>query len=169
VPIYEFYCSDCHRLLSFLSRSVQPEKRPACPRCGRAALTRQVSSFAISRGRKEESAPPAAGSGLDEARFERALESMAGEMEGLDESDPRQSAQMMRRLMEAAGAPASAPLEEALKRLESGEDPEKIEAEMGDAMQDPFAGAEGEPRARRISRLARRLRPPTVDPELYEM
>ena len=35
MPIYEFYCRDCHRVYSFLSRSVAPDRRPPCPKCGR--------------------------------------------------------------------------------------------------------------------------------------
>jgi hypothetical protein len=56
--------------------------------------------------------------------------------------------------------------------MESGEDPEKVEAEMGDVFEeDPFAaggGAPPEPKER-LARLRRRLLPPSVDPELYEM
>jgi len=52
-----------------------------------------------------------------------------------------------------------------LKRFEAGDDPETIEAEMGDVLEaeDPFAG-QGPP----LRRLGRRSRP-AVDPELYEL
>jgi hypothetical protein len=98
-------------------------------------------------------------------------------MEHINEDDPRQSAQLMRKLLEATGAPANRKVEEALKRLEAGENPEKIEEEMGDVLGEPFAEALGgeaseagpEPSGRGLSRLARRLRPPSLDPELYEM
>ncbi len=49
----------------------------------------------------------------------------------------------MRRLFEATGMPVGAGMEEALRRMESGEDPEKIEEEMGDVMEDPLAPKEG--------------------------
>ena len=180
MPIYEFYCSDCHRIFSFLSRSVNTEKKPDCPRCGRPGLARRVSSFAISKGRKEEPATPAEPDlpglppGLDEARLEQAMASLAQEAEGLNEDDPRQGAQLMRRLFEATGLPVGAGMEEALKRMESGEDPEKIEEEMGDVMEDPFGmdgasdAGEKEPR-RTLAGLRRRVLPPSVDPELHEM
>ena len=93
-------------------------------------------------------------------------------MEGMDESDPRQGARFMRRMFEAAGVPVAEGMEEALRRMESGEDPETIEAEMGDAFdQDPLAalaGKEGPPPRGGLSSLRRRL-PPSVDPELHEM
>ena len=174
MPIYEFYCPHCHRLFNFLSRSVNTDTVPPCPRCEGKDLARRVSAFAISKGRKEE---PAKATGpepdVDEARLERVMESMAGEMEGIDENDPRQGARFMRRMFEAAGVPVAGGMEEALRRMEAGEDPEKIEAEMGDVFDaSAFSGLGGEKdpaeAARSLASLRRRL-PPSVDPELHEM
>jgi putative FmdB family regulatory protein len=173
VPIYEFYCADCHRVFSFLSRRVDTRKRPACPRCGRPELARRVSRFAVAKHRPlEPAAERGAEQGPDEQRLMQAFESLGAEAGGMDESDPRQSARLMRRLFGAAGMPVSGRMEEALRRLEAGEDPDKVEEEMGDAFdEDPFAaGADLErdpaPGGRR---LLTRLRPPSVDPELHEM
>jgi succinate dehydrogenase/fumarate reductase flavoprotein subunit len=138
-----------------------------------------VSSFAISKGRKEEPAKPAEPDmsglppGMDEAKLEQAMATLAQDAEGLNEDDPRQGAQLMRRLFEATGMPVAAGMEEALRRMEAGEDPEKIEEEMGDVMEDPFGGALGEadPKEPRkaLAGLRRRVLPPSVDPELHEM
>ncbi len=179
MPIYEFYCSDCHRVFSFLSKSVDTTKQPNCPRCSRAGLTRRVSSFAISKGRKDEPPRPAAPEfpglppGMDEARLEQAMATITREAEGMNEEDPRQGALLMRRLFEATGMPVGSGMEEALRRMESGEDPEKIEEEMGDVMEDPL-GVEGAPSLddsprKALRGLRRRVLPPTVDPELHEM
>jgi len=173
VPIYEFYCLDCHRVYSFLSRSVSPEKRPACPKCGRQDLTRRASLFAISKGRKEEPAAPGEPA-VDEARLESAMEALASEAEGMNEDDPRQSARLMRRLFGATGVPVGGRMEEALKRLEAGENPDKVEEEMGDVFdEDPFGQGGGPQQAaagrRSLKGLARRLVPPSVDPKLYDM
>ena len=168
MPIYEFYCAECHRLFSFLSRTVDTTKRPACPRCGRPDLARRVSSFAISKGRKEEPAGSESMPDVDESRLEQALASLAGEAEGMNEDDPRQAARLMKKLFDATGMPVGAGMAEALKRMEAGEDPEKIEAEMGDAFEeDPFAGAAE--RKKSLRALRRELLPPSVDPALYEM
>jgi putative FmdB family regulatory protein len=175
MPIYEFYCGDCHRVYSFLSRSVDVQKRPACPRCGRSELTRRVSSFAISKGRREEpaSAPGDESGGMpgmDDERLARAMESLAGEAEGLNDEDPRQAAQLMRKLFDAAGMPVSAGMDEALRRMGAGEDPEKVEEELGDALeQDPFGAPPAPGRPAGFSSLRRRMLPPSVDPTLYEM
>jgi putative FmdB family regulatory protein len=176
MPIYEFYCAHCHRVFNFLSRTVAADRTPGCPRCRREGLTRRASSFAISKARKEEptAAPegPDLPPGFDEAKLERALSVLAKDAEGMDENDPRQGARLMRQMFEAAGMPVGTGMDEALKRMESGEDPEKVEAEMGDVFEaDPFAAGGGEPREpkERLARLRRRLLPPSVDPELYEM
>jgi putative FmdB family regulatory protein len=172
MPIYEFYCPHCHRLFHFLSRSVNTHTVPPCPRCEGKDLARRVSAFAISKGRKEEPArAPGPEPDVDEARLERVMESMAGEVEGLDENDPRQGARFMRRMFAAAGVPVAGGMEEALRRMEAGEDPEKIEAELGDVFEaDPFSGlgAKDPAAARGLAGLRRRL-PPSVDPELHEM
>jgi putative FmdB family regulatory protein len=165
MPIYEFYCIDCHRIFSFLSRRIDTAGRPACPKCAKPGLSRLPSAFAISKGRKEEPAGPDMPD-LDESRLERAMESLASEAEGLNEDDPRQAAHFMRRMFQAAGLPVADNMEQALRRLESGEDPEKVEEEMGDVFdEDPFAGKQGSV----ASRLRRRFVPPSVDSTLYEM
>ena len=59
-------------------------------------------------------------------------------------------------------------LQEALQRLERGEDPDKIEEEMGDVLESEegalFGGATVGLRS-----LSRKLRPPNVDDELHEL
>ena len=61
--------------------------------------------------------------------------SLSGEMEGMDENDPRAMARFMRKLSDATGMNLG-PMEEAIRRLESGADPEQLEAEMGDLFDD---------------------------------
>jgi putative FmdB family regulatory protein len=178
MPIYEFYCEDCHRIFSFLSKRIDTATRPPCPKCARL-LARRPSVFAVSKNRQEEPKAPAGGEpDLDDPRLERAMEALAAEAESIDESDPRAAARLMRRMFQATGMPVEGGMEEALRRMESGEDPEKIEEEMGDVFdKDPFGGdapaAGGEPgeadKKGRLSRLRREMRPPSVDTHLYEM
>jgi len=165
MPIYEFYCRDCHRIFNFLSRTVNTEAKPSCPRCGRAGLERQVSAFAISKGRPDTGGDDDLG-GADEARVEEAIAGMAREAEGLDENDPRAMARLMQRFYEKSGMPMGDGIQEALRRLEAGEDPDAIEDEMGDLLDSEDLAGES---ARPLAGLRRRLRPPERDDRLYEL
>ena len=80
---------------------------------------------------------------LDDPRVERAMMELERDMEHLDENNPRHMAHMMRKMKDLM-PPGSVPkeLDTAIKRLEAGEDPEKIEADMGDLLGDVM-GAEG--------------------------
>lgn len=162
MPIYEFYCEPCHMIFNFYSRRIDTGKQPFCPRCGRVKLARQMSSFAVVRGLKED-----ASSGLseiDESKLEQAVAALGGEAEHLNEDDPRQAAELMRKLTQMTGLRLGSGMEEALRRMEAGEDPEQIEAELGDLLEgeDPFVldGQKGSNRQKR---------PPRRDGTLYEL
>lgn len=168
MPFYEFYCPDCHTIYNFYSRRINTGKIPACPAggCNRERLERQVSLFAISKGRGEDEDGDMLDN-LDESTLEQAMMSMAGEMEHIDENDPREAAKMMRRLFDATGLQLSGGMEEAISRMEAGEDPEQVEAEMGDRIEEeePFAV---KPK-KLLSDLRRKYLPPRVDETLYDL
>ena len=46
MPIYEFFCQDCNTIFNFLSRRINTDKQPDCPRCGRRKIQRLLSTFA---------------------------------------------------------------------------------------------------------------------------
>ncbi|NCC51791.1 MAG: zinc ribbon domain-containing protein [Spartobacteria bacterium] len=164
MPIYEFYCPDCHMVFNFFSKKINTSKQPDCPKCGRAKLSRQVSMFAhVGSAREEgdmEDMP------FDESKMERAMETLAREADGMDENDPRQAAMLMRKMSEMTGMKFGGGMEEAISRMEAGEDPEQIEQEMGDLLEgeeDPmlFPGAKGAGPTRQ--------RPPGHDDTLYDL
>lgn len=139
MPIYEYLCPDCNRIYSFMSRSFSDAKQPTCPKCGAVDLRKQVSRFAFVRGKTsadDESGPGPGGGNdpLDDPRVEREMMKLMSDAEHLDENDPRQLGRFMRRMSELTGEPLDAEMEEAVRRLESGEDPEKIEDDMGDVL-----------------------------------
>ena len=104
---------------------------------------------------------------LDEAGMERAMESLAREAEGVSEDDPRSMARLMRRFYESTGMPLGDGMEEAMRRMEAGEDPDQIEEELGDLLEDEAALFEGKRAS--LKGLRRRMRPPEVDDTLYEL
>ena len=150
MPIYEFACPKCRKIFSFLSKRLNPDRLPTCPKCGNKKLEKQVSRFAMVKGVSEPTAatnspdegPPMPD--FDDPRVERAMMDMERDMEHLDENNPKHMAHMMRKMkdiMPAGSVPRE--LDVAIKRLEAGEDPEKIEADMGDVLGDFMGGEEG--------------------------
>ncbi|MFO7964153.1 MAG: zinc ribbon domain-containing protein [Desulfobacterales bacterium] len=138
MPIYEFYCDNCNRIFNFFSKTVNTKKNPDCPKCKTRKLTRQVSLFAITgkaKDSEDESDFP-----FDESKMEKAMNMLAGEAENVNEDDPRQAAALMRKLSDMSGLKLGSGMEEALSRMEKGEDPETVEAELGDILEseDPF-------------------------------
>lgn len=162
MPIYEFYCPECHMIFNFFSRSVNTEKRPMCPRCQKIKLDRKMSAFVTPRNRGEEKDMPLPD--LDETKMERAMNLLAKEAEHVDENDPKQAANLMRKLTDMTGLNLGPGMEEALRRMEAGEDPEDIEAEMGDILEEeePF-DLKGK------SLKALKQHPPKVDEKLYDL
>jgi len=97
---------------------------------------------------------------------------MARESDGMNEDDPRQMGRMLRKLYEGTGLSLGEGMDEAIRRMEAGEDPDKIDEEMGDLLEedDPLLGEGGEfSRSGRLRHFSQRLRPPKVDETLYEL
>jgi putative FmdB family regulatory protein len=141
MPIYEFLCSTCNRIYSFHSFKVDPDKVPTCPKCGAGDLGRVPSRFGVSgRGKGGDGDGP--GDDFDDPRMEREMMRLAAELEGMDENNPRQMAAAVRKMTEIAGEPVTPAMEEMIRRLEAGEDPERIEEELGDAIEEEM-GEEG--------------------------
>ncbi len=174
MPIYEFLCDRCRTIYNFYSRRIYPNARPDCPRCGKQRLQRAVSNFSTPTGRDSSSGHEAdeAAEHPQDARMMQAMERLAGEAESLPEDDPRQAASLMRRFSELSGMPLGEGMQEALQRLEKGDDPDVVEEEMADVLEneDPFDGdlaaaddASGTEHRRKT------LRPIRHDDTLYEL
>lgn len=163
MPIYEFYCKDCHTIYNFFSKSVNTQKIPGCPKCRNQKLTKQVSVFAVTGRAEENSADDLP---IDESKMEQAMAMMAKEAEHMNEDDPRQAAKLMRRLTDMTGMGLGPGMEEALARMEKGEDPETIEAEMGDRIdgEEPFI-----PPGKKGGRLFGKKQAPAKDETLYDL
>ncbi|MBW2020912.1 MAG: zinc ribbon domain-containing protein [Deltaproteobacteria bacterium] len=150
MPIYEFYCEDCNTVFNFFSRSVNTTKRPVCPKCKQKKLIRQMSAFARLKGAKE--ADDLDDLPMDEATMEKAMNLLAREADRINEDDPRQAANLMRKLSDVTGVGLGPGMEEALKRMEAGEDPEQIEAEMGDLLEGEEPFLIGKKKGQRVKR-----------------
>ena len=149
MPIFEYLCHSCNRIYSFLSLSPRPGREPVCPRCGATGLSRVPSAFAVSSSRSSEAEPGGDADSGAMDRLEQEAMRMAGELDEKDAEDPRVMARMMRRLADASGEPVPPAMEEMLRRLEAGEDPDALEEELGprieEEMGDEDAGGAAAP------------------------
>ncbi len=164
MPIYEFYCCDCNTIFNFYSKTVNTRKRPNCPKCKAKKLQKQMSAFAFTGKAKEEGGMDDLP--IDESKMEKAMNMLAGEAEKIDEENPQQAAGLMRKLSDMTGLQLGAGMEEALTRMERGEDPEQVEAEMGDILEgeEPFLLPE-----KKGGRLKGKRQPPAHDETLYDL
>jgi hypothetical protein len=172
MPIYEFHSPDTNKIYSFFARSLALANQiPRCPDDSHARMERMISKFAFT-GRAKEKAETPAGAELD-PRMESVMAEMERDMAGMDESnpDPRALGRMMRKMTEATGQKMPAEMEQMIRRLESGEDPEKLEEEFGDAFEGMdlpgMDAADGEETSG--SGVKTRPRRAERDPTLYEL
>jgi len=196
MPIYEYYSPDNNTIYQFFAKTLAQGKLiPKCPDNPKFRMQKTVSAFAVKTGAKKsaggkstegEGVPEGSAGGGDpaeDARMEAAMSAMEGEFANVDENDPRAMGRMMRRMAELTGEKIDGEMEEVVRKLEEGADPEALEEQLGDSfpdeggggMDDPYGGGpmpgpgkdqpepkEGKPRFKiRRSPLRR-------DPKLYD-
>jgi hypothetical protein len=151
MPIYEYYCPDNNTVYQFFAKTLaQGQTVPTCPANPSFRMEKVLSRFAITKGQKSgEQDAPVSAEGLaadpsadgDDPRMEAALSAMEGEFASVDENDPRAMGRMMRRMAELTGERIDGEMEEVVRKLEEGTDPEKLEEQLGAG--ETGAGAEG--------------------------
>jgi hypothetical protein len=168
MPIYEFYCPDNNKLYQFLARSLaHREKTPRCPDDPAFRMERRVSAFAIT-GRAKEDTSDDPFAGMDESKMEGFMAEMERDMVGIDDNnpDPRQLGHFMRKMTDMMGDKAPPELREVVRRLEAGEDPEKLEEQFGGMEGDEAGDALLTQMMKKIKGSAKT---PRRDPKLYEL
>jgi putative FmdB family regulatory protein len=109
MPIYEYECRDCQRVVSLLVlRPAAPA--PRCPRCGGTALTRLLSRFATPKS--------------EEARMEALADS--GSLGDLDENDPASVTRFMKRMGRELGDDLGGDFEEAVDEAMAGSEADSV-------------------------------------------
>lgn len=112
MPIYEYRCRSCKRRLTVFVRSVSTSSPEACPHCGGKELVRLISSFATPKS--------------EESRLENLAYSGLG---NVSEDDPGSVAKFMRKMGKEMGEDLGSGFDEAVDRLEAGEEPDEGEQE----------------------------------------
>lgn len=192
MPIYEYFCPENNRIYQFYAKTIaQAQSTPKCPDNPAFTMVKMMSGFAIggalrksaretppdsSSGARPEAPPgvggmdaPGAGDAPggnlpDDPRMQAAFAELEREMGALDENDPRAMGRMMRRMSEVTGEPFEDEMEEMVRKLEEGQDPDKLEAELGDMMGEE-EGGEGDEYGGYGGGYSQ---PPSRDPNLYD-
>jgi len=147
MPIYEYYCPENHTIYQFYAKTLaQGNTIPRCPDNPKLRLRKLISAFAITSGggAQEGTEPKGAGGGGEspgDAKMEAAMGAMEKEFSSVDENDPRAMARMMRRMSELSGEKIDGEMEEVVRKLEEGADPDSLEDQFGG----PQDGADGLP------------------------
>ena len=147
MPIYEYRCADCKRRVSvfFTSFSAADKRTEAgdieCPRCSGKRLSRLVSKVNMVRGSGpvEDYGPgDMASDCMDD------MDGMGRMFEGLDEEDPRSVARWARQMKESMGdeMDLGPEFDQALARIEAGEDPDKVMDDMDPEALGDLGGAD---------------------------
>jgi len=111
MPVYEYRCRSCHRLVTVLTRTYSPPASVTCEHCGSTDLHRLLSRVTVLRS--------------EESR----LDSLADSAAGLDESDPRSLGRWMRQMGSEFRDDLGPEFDEMVDRLEAGELPDEGDGE----------------------------------------
>ena len=182
MPIYEFHSPDSGKIYSFYAPSTSyADLRPLCPDGKNKKMVKLLSGFSITGKREElpevssDSDPEDPFAGMDPDQANRMMKELENSIAGMDEDnpDPKQMGSLMRRMCELSGENMDEPMEEVVRKLEEGMNPEELEERMGDLMgneddgESPESPDDGNESAQ--SKLKRLLmKRPQRDPTLYD-
>jgi putative FmdB family regulatory protein len=114
MPNYDFYCLDCNKRFElFISFEDYGKMEIHCPFCQSRNVRRRIGKIRISRS--------------EDSRLEDLSDPDA--LDGLDES-PQSMGKMLRKMKSQIGEGTEPEFDEVVGRLESGETPDQIEADM---------------------------------------
>jgi hypothetical protein len=185
MPIYEYYCPENNKIYQFFAKTLAQGKIvPKCPDNAAFRMQKLLSPFAVTgRGKAEGVEAPSPGGmpatpdGGDDPRMDAAMAAMESEFANVDENDPRAMGRMMRKMAELSGEKIDGEMEEVVRKLEEGADPDSLEEQLGAGAEpgedDPYGGGMGgetppvdpkEPRQRFKARRSAPIR----DPRLYD-
>ncbi len=109
MPIYEYRCNNCERVVSILVRGFSGTPDVSCTFCGSKNLRRLMSRFSVLK--------------TDHDRMGDVLEDDAL-VKGLERNDPGALAEWSRRMGQEGGTVPGPEFNEMMEQLESGEMPE---------------------------------------------
>ena len=183
MPIYEFHSPDTGKIYSFFAPTIKySDLVPLCPEGSGKKMVRLISGFSITGKQKEATQPEAQNdqdpddpfAGMDRDHANEIMKELESSISGMDEDnpDPRQMGSLMRKMCELSGETMDEPMEEVVRKLEEGMNPEDLEDRMGEFMGDgdiDQARSKDETHESTQSKLRKLLLARTIrDPQLYD-
>ena len=183
MPIYEFHSPDSGKIYSFYAPSSKySDAIPICPDGKNNKMVKLLSGFSIT-GKKEELPDLASESdsddpfaGMEPCHANQMMKELEHSIAGIDEDnpDPKQMGSLMRKMCDFSGEGMDEPMEEVVRKLEEGMNPEELEERMGELMGDEDSGEHAKPSDNseestqtKLKRLL--MKKPRRDPTLYEI
>ena len=180
MPIYEFYSPSTGKIYSFFARSISyADKIPLCPDGNGNKMKKLFSAFSItgnSSDADEELPEPTQSDqgnpfdGLDPKQANVVMKELENSMAGMDDEnpDPKQMGSLMRKMCDLTGEKMDNQMEEVVRKLEEGMDPNALEDQMGDLDNEQGAPTEEVDSTTGIKVKKSSSRKVTRDPKLYE-
>ncbi len=183
MPIFEFYSPKAGKIYSFFARSQKYSNvTPVCPDGKNLKMHKLISGFSITKQTEKLNNPENIDSisedeAYDDLPREKAalvMKELEGAMHGMDDDnpDPRQMGSLMRRMCELTGEKMDESMEEVVRKLEEGADPDALEDQLDGFMpENPELSSNGESEnSKKIKSKVRKLLKKRVirDPNLYE-
>ena len=109
---------------------------------------------------------------MSEKQASQVMQELEKNLGGMDDEnpDPRQMGKMMRKMCELTGEKMDGVMEEVVRKLEEGANPEELEEKMGGQMEEMESEDNGADASEdKGKKLRSRNLPVTRDPVLYEM
>ena len=139
MPIYEFYSPAKRKIYSFFARSSDYAcKIPLCPDGKEFKMIKLLSGFSITGQTSEAESEPISDtssesedlfSNMGEVQSAKLMKELEGAIGGMDDEnpDPKQMGALMRKMCDMTGEKMDESIEEVVRKLEEGTDPNELE------------------------------------------
>ena len=150
MPIYEYYSPDTHKIYKFYATSIaQKDTIPKCPDGDQHRMQRTLSAFAITgktRKSKKEGEEPLSiqdeDINMEDPRVQAMMKEMERTVDGMDPEnpDPRVMGSLLRKMGDTMGEKFDDQMEEVVRKLEEGHDPDTLESDLDGILGDEGGG-----------------------------
>ncbi len=127
MPFYEFYCPECHKIMTFFSPVIDTTKQPDCPHCGHITQ-RQISRFIVAKDLNKATSDTG-GFRLNDPKTQKILQKLNAKAGSL-QNDPASAARLLKELSSVEGALQNPKLNKLLDQLEKNAGNPEIETEL---------------------------------------